>query len=250
MIGVGRKPRKRWPLYLCIGLVLLIIFLCYFLFASGFFNVKSVVIEHTGETQASYKLSNSDISDIMDIARDENLLTMDKSVYEARINESPYLDCAGIYRSFPDKLIVRVRERVPSAILIFQGEHYLIDEEGVVLKKVQTSDYGCMIVSGLSARNISLGSVINPQNKEQLAALITVLGELKTWRYSQHISEINVSSLESIMLVVDTKTIVKLGDSEDMHSKIGSLCAFLPQMENKDGVLDLSNPGEGTFIPN
>ncbi len=250
MIGVGRKPRKRWPLYLCIGLVLALIFLCYFLFASGFFNVKSVAVEYTGDQSVSHKLTNSDILSLMKLESNTNMLTMDKSVYITRINESPYLECVSINRSFPDKLIVRVAERVPCALLIFQGEHYLIDEEGFVLEKVQTGEFDYMVISGLGARNISIGSVINPQNKEQLSALISVLRELSLWKYSQHVSEINVSSLDTIMLFVDTKTIVKLGDAENMHAKIGSLCAFLPQMENKDGVLDLSNPGEGTFIPN
>lgn len=80
--------------------------------------------------------SDSDIFEAINLRRSRTMLTFDSQAAQARIAELPWIAQASIERVFPDRLEVRVTERIPIAVWTRGERSVLIDATGRTLAPV------------------------------------------------------------------------------------------------------------------
>lgn len=80
--------------------------------------------------------NDGDVFDAVDLGHARTLLTFDSRAARARIEQLPWVARASIERVIPDRIEVRVFERVPFAVWRLGSRHLLIDRSGRVLMPV------------------------------------------------------------------------------------------------------------------
>jgi cell division protein FtsQ len=107
--------------------------------------------------------ADTDIYAALDLDSTRTLLTFDASAARARIEQLPWISRASIERVVPDRIEIRVTERVPFAVWRSGERNWLIDRAGRKLQPVPTNLMPQLLrVSGAGA-------------PEEAAALMTVL---------------------------------------------------------------------------
>jgi cell division protein FtsQ len=79
---------------------------------------------------------DNDIFEALDLKRSRTMLTFDSPSAQSRIEELPWIVSASIERVFPDRLEVRVTERLPAAVWTRGPRSFLVDESGRTLAPV------------------------------------------------------------------------------------------------------------------
>lgn len=75
-----------------------------------------------------------------------NLFNVNYSLFRQRIEAIPGIEKAEVVRILPDKLQVKVIERIPRAILFNPGGWYVVDEKGVVIPRRESAVHGTLPV--------------------------------------------------------------------------------------------------------
>jgi len=112
--------------------VLAIVF--WFIFFSNFFNIDEFIVEGNSlileeDIKANFKTG-------------ENIFLFDSnSVKQKIIYSNPIIEDVAIYRGIPNTLKVVVLEKKPSIVWVSSGQNYLIDNSGVVDKKISNQEF-------------------------------------------------------------------------------------------------------------
>jgi cell division protein FtsQ len=127
----NRRRGRRGVTLLSLGALVLALLGGFYLVAeSGVFSLRSV--EFRGNTQ----LSRRDLMTLMGVEMGENLLKLPAREMAGYLEHSPWVRDAKLRKEYPDRLIVKVEESVPHALLRNSRGLFLLDEEGRVLEKL------------------------------------------------------------------------------------------------------------------
>jgi cell division protein FtsQ len=77
-----------------------------------------------------------DVFDVLDLANARSYASFDAKAAKDRIERLPWVSTAELTRVYPDRLEIRIRERVPFAVWVRGEQSYLIDVTGRVLSGV------------------------------------------------------------------------------------------------------------------
>jgi cell division protein FtsQ len=138
-------------------------------FLSPFLVVRSVVVTGTRLVPESEILAEADVEP------GTPLIRVNTAQAEARIDLIRQVDGAQVTRSWPDRVVIVVRERIPALILTAPGGGYdLTDSGGVVVR------WSARRAAGLPLYLTTTPVAALPGDPD-LAAAATVLGELPAW---------------------------------------------------------------------
>ena len=117
-------------------------------------------------------LAESEILDLADIEPGSNIFAVNLVKARKQLLSNGWIAEARVGREIPDRLVLRIREHEPVALLDL-GEKYVLSREGTVIKRWEITDtFMLPLVTGLSYSDIPLeGGVRN----ESFAALMQVL---------------------------------------------------------------------------
>jgi cell division septal protein FtsQ len=150
---------------------------------------------------------------------------------------------AELAKIFPDRVIIRLIERVPSLKIIYKGEYFLIDNEGVVLEKIAKEELGShkdlILVRNAVSYNVNVGEKIAKKN------VLSCIDIYKAFD-SQIKSIIMEARLEDDVsgdIVFETKDGKEIifGDSSDIVKKVEILKQLLKEETNYT-IMDLRSP--------
>lgn len=119
-----------------------------------------------------------------------------------------WVEDASVSRVWPDRLVVRIRERTPVAYVYFRSGVVLIDRYGALLDPPPASRFAFPVLSGLREDETE------EQRREHVRALLLFQQEMG-YLYKE-VSEVDVSDLDDIRVVtqVDRRAVVlHLGDT-------------------------------------
>ncbi|MFT7624818.1 MAG: cell division protein FtsQ [Myxococcota bacterium] len=164
------------------------------------FGVTDVLIEGNARVSAERLLT------VAGVDQAPNLLALDLQELERRLVRDPWIRSAKVERRLPDKLIMTVAEHEPKA-LIALGALYLVNERGVVFKRVEAGEhFEFPVLTGLSRQDV--GPDAPPERADLSARLIRgALKLLEVWRHSEvgkvaGISEIHLDPLFGYSLML------------------------------------------------
>ena len=179
---------------------------------------------------------------------------LNEKTIRANIEKDRYLSYIGMEKRWPNGLSLHVRERQPQGNVLYMGVQYVISSYGMVLETSNSIDLdnGCVKVTGLSIRDIRYSAPLVCQNAAQLETMEALFEELELQGVLGQISELNLSSLDSIYLVTLDGYTANIGDAEDMRAKIGTVRAVVAELRRtgeQGGMIEATVPGQATYRP-
>ncbi len=142
----------------------------------------------------------------------------------------------------PKKILIEVNERVGVGSILFEGDYFSVDEEGVVLLASTQLDEDLPLFTGLDLPDtVSMGMKLEG---DAVADVILIATKVKD-RYPGLQKEIKVAGVDSYSLYLDRME-VKLGDAHDLTAKLTALDDLLATLpaKSKENVeyIDVSAP--------
>jgi cell division protein FtsQ len=142
-----------------IGTSLLLILVYDAVTQSPYFEAKKITVE------GCRRLSSEGILKLTGLKLKDNILSVNMKTLQHTLVADPWIAAAEIERTLPDEIHIRIRERVPMAIVDLEGLYYL-DENGEIFKPVEDSDKVMVpVVTGLSLAGFNFE---NPRRRSHL----------------------------------------------------------------------------------
>jgi cell division protein FtsQ len=174
---------------------------------SQYFTIADITIA------GNHKLTRDEILAVTRLDVAQNLLRYDVTVAASSLLALPYVAKAEVTRELPDRLLITITEREPLAIIAL-GSLYLVDEQGVLFKRLEASDNADLpVVTGLS-RDLLNERGTSP---ELMSAVHAVQSLQRLQAFARfEIGEIFIRADLSVGLVLGSRGLrVLLGDIEE-----------------------------------
>jgi len=224
-----RQWARRWlawrrvvALLLLMALMVGLVWLFYF---SDVLAVKQVEVEGTRT------LSSEEIRDVAAVPSGEPLARVDLQAIRARVQALAVVRDAKVTRSWPDRVLIDVDERIAIAVVEIGGRIRGMDAEGVVFR-----DYP---KPPPDMPQVRTSSDTRSDALREAAAVVEALPP----EIDRQVDHIEVATIDQISLVLrDGKTVV-WGSAEDSEAKAEVLAGLLRQPAH---AYDVSVPGQPT----
>lgn len=139
-------PRRRGGLLFLAVLVVLTIAA-----AVGSFLWKSGLTTRSVGIEGNRIVTRDAILKLAAVPLNKRLEEIDLSAIRKRVLQSPYIKEATVHRDFPDRVVIRVEERVPVAAIAAEKLFY-VDREGQILPGVQSEFvFDLPVITGVPA---------------------------------------------------------------------------------------------------
>ncbi len=184
----------------------------------------------------------------------DNLLLLNESNTAISICRGlPYIDEVSISRELPDKIVIKVTESVPIAYVKAGGAYWKTDKKCRLLERTGNDDAaGLFELRGIEPISPSVGQVIalGVEEETRLHYIQNVLTAILSKGIAGKIEYLDVENISRIEFVYDGLYTVRLGFGNDVEAKLAMLERVLSDLDENDrGVIDVSDPSEGRFIP-
>ena len=155
--------RKTWRAVALLGIFCLLtaaFILLFFLMRKAFvsenphFKLKRMEIINGSYWKGKEKV----LSFRTGVAPGKNVFNIDYPALRKKIEEIPGIEKAEVVRILPDKLQIRLVERIPRAVLYNPAGHLVVDEKGVIIPRRESAVYGALPV----ITHIPGGGILRP----------------------------------------------------------------------------------------
>lgn len=236
----GFHPPKisRKKFWLAVGAVVLLVLL---LLNSSLFSLKHV------ELEGNERVSQEEILEDLELAMGTNLFRYMLSHWNAEPVVDPRLSAVDIYIQWPDTVKIVVDESMTIGYVYFQGTYLCIDRKGQVASSTNTLDEDLPVIRGLEVGSFTLGESLDTSDSARYEAVVSVCTSLRKHELSTVVKEVNVLTLEDIVLYTD-KLDMHCGSMEDMEQKVNVIAALLKEPELPEGVLHIEDLNQQVYI--
>lgn len=169
----------------------------------------------------------------------KNLFALDISQLRKSIELLPWVKEAIVQRTFPDKLIIHVKERLPIAFVRTEQGTSLVDEDGILLENNPNtfSAFDFPVLSGLEP---GLDQESLNRNKTRISlyrSLIQSLDENGAG-LSRDLSEIHLHDIGNISVIASEDTVMVHLGTENLQEKFRRYVAMSRELKQKYPHLD------------
>jgi hypothetical protein len=229
------KNKRRSPVLIILLLILLagMGFLGY-----NLFNIRTIEVTGNKNKKADYVIQLSGIEKGM------NVFKIDDGILKETLEKDPYIAFIEAKRVYPDKIVLKIKERTPAALILNEDNTLLLDSEGYVLKIEKNNENdNYPAVSGLNVSNFSLGKQVGFADEAQYKAMKTIIGGIYTEGINALIAEINLFNINDIKMITRKGIQIKFGSYETTEKKILWIKKVLAYFDEKGidkGTVDVS----------
>lgn len=203
------------------------------------FFVKATWQDHVMVTQVSVEgmkiLSKEEIVRLMKLPPRVSMYELDLTSLQRNIQSNAFVKNVVVKRDAPSRLLVNIEERMPAALLT-GSELYYIDDEGVVLPYIASSDaYDIPIISGADSNSqIKAGRKILNSDIQEALEIIRIAKAASPEIYHA-ISEIRLRKGHDIVCYTFESGAPVIFGKGDIAQKIVKLDAFWQKfLQNSD----------------
>ena len=215
---------------------------------SALFQVRTITV------QGNTTITEQEIIRLSGLKIGQSSMTIDDEAVMRKVEANRYLRCTLVDVQW-DSVTIHVRERVPAVYINHNGMVILMDNRGFVLEESLNAyaSYDSLVkVIGLDVRRCALGQQISLNSASQLEAYTQILVELKAMKALDLLSELDMSSMDSIYLATRDGFYVRLGSEESIHEKLRAFTITrdkVLEMGYTQGTIDVTNPARPTYSP-
>lgn len=212
------------------------------------FVIKTILVE------GNQLIDEKTIINLSGISIGDSMFSLNPSKVRTCIDNDRYLSFVGLWKTFPDQVLLSVKEDTPRVQMQWSGMLVLIGKSGVVLEKTSNIDIELDVpaLTGISQKvlDVKVAQPLVFTEDGLLEAMNSILDELVLQNLQGEISELNVSILDNLYLLTVDGLQVMLGDATALPLKLAQMAAVLydlrtKQMPIRGGVLDVTS---GKFI--
>lgn len=189
---------------------------------AGAFPIREVIFY--GNTH----LSDGELLRMTGITKNGNLLAVSSKLISARLLQSPWIKDVCIRKDFPCRVLVKIHETSPFAILEMKGRNFLIDEKGKMLEEMKD------VVPFLPV--ITADPFKNRDNFLEALNLARVVSERKIATERNRVEIIADKGSESLSMVMDN-VVIKVGQG-DYEQKLSRLLALEEEIKKREILVD------------
>lgn len=199
-------------------------------------------------------LTEEEVIRLSGISVGMNTFAIDDDQVEKNIESNRYLSFVCVDKQLPDKVVIQVKERVPTAAVKYCGILYTMDNRGMVLEESldTSSDIDLLLVSGLDIHNCRVGTTLGLNDSQQMLTFTEILIELKVMSGLERMKELDLSNMDNLFMVSRDGFTVRLGPADSLHARLRSMLITLEHLRQEGysgGTLDVSTPLNPTYIP-
>lgn len=249
--GEMKSPRARLRLIGWITVGLLVVGFTGVAFASAYsWLTRSPLF--TVRTIDMNRCSNVSLEEVWAIVRGDGsgiLWSVPAKEVTRRLSGHPWVRSVSVRKSFPDRLVVRIQERTPVAMVNLDALHYL-DEEGRPFKRLTAYDpKNLAIVTGFSRGDLLRK---DPVTIRDLRKTLDLLRGVEAGALRRNVSEIHFDAQDGYTVVTrDSGLQLKVG-TMDVKEAIRRIEAAMPRisgMSRSSGIADLKTEGRVFMRP-
>ncbi len=158
-------------------------------------------------------VTKAQIMEVMGADIGRNIFFIPLTQQKAQLEQIPWVESASVMRFVPNRLRVEIHERTPVAFARVGPRIFLIDAGGTLMDLPQKHRYSFPVILGMNP-----GEPLSTR-APRMKAYDELVGELDSGgaRYSQDLSEVDVSDLENLKIRVNDPAgdvLVELGASD------------------------------------
>ena len=238
--GTGATPRpsrrrslparRRRPLQLATVLTVLAV-IDWLLWLGPVLTVRAVQVD--GVTT----LAADQVREAAQVTEGVPLLRVDVGAVERRVAELTQIRSVQVARSWPDRIVITVAERVPVAVVGAPGRRSLVDADGVLFDTVTGNP-----PRGIVPLDVEDPGTGDPETMAGLTAILALPAGLR-----DDVERVTVPAVEQIELVLRDGTLVRWGNASDAATKAQAVVALVARIADGEldpaGVIDVSAPG-------
>lgn len=215
---------------------------------STLFKVRSITV--VGNTT----VSSEEVIRLSGLKIGQSSMTIDDEKVMRKVEGNRYLRCTLVDVQW-DSVIIHVKERTPAVFAKHNGMVIVMDNRGFVLEEsleTQSGSEGLIQVIGLDIRRCTLGQQITLNATSQMETYTQILVEMKAMKGLELLSELDMTSMDSIYLGTRDGFYVRLGSEESIHEKLRAFMITrdrVLEMGYTGGTIDVTDPGRPTYSP-
>lgn len=209
----------------------LILLLAAFVFlGSPLFEIREIVV--IGNQQ----LPASKIIELSGITPGTNIFKQNLKKAQSQICTLPLVKEAVLVRDFPSRIVIKVQERQPLALLPTPNGFMQVDREGVCLKESGVSGR-FPVITGITVPSLAPGQVVQD---EKLRAALQVIDKFPETLLKE-LSEVHINGQGQLLLYTLEGVECRLGNLSNFEQKITLLQQILAQVHGRQvAYIDLS----------
>lgn len=213
----------------------------------------------TVEITGCERLDENAVREITGIREGVNVLSVNLSTARKRLVAEPWVADAGIRRDLPSRMVIRVREHEPAAIIDFGanigGDHgggvsrrFLLNESGDVFKACEDPEpSGMPVITGINYREWTADSGRGKRVSGAVLSVLDLCGRPAAALPKEAVEKIIVDKDIGLTLHVrepEKQITLGFGDYETKFGRLESVLARMEQAapENDFSLVDLRNP--------
>ena len=241
---------SRGAIYACVALVVALI--AFFIGRSVFATVRTINVEGNSTFTAQQ------VIDLSGLEVGMSTFDIDEETIMERIARERYLRCTLVDVSFYT-VTLHVRERVPCTTIVQNGRRITLDDRGWVLEisaDMHEAPQGLISVTGLDVQHCSLGSAVTLRRQSRLTTYTEILIELRALGGLGLVTELDMTTMDSITLKTSDGLTILLGDETLIHEKIRAFLVVREKLiengyygERNEGTIVVSDPTSPAYRP-
>lgn len=216
-----------------------------FAMVSPIFNIQEIQV--TGNE----KISADTVISLSGLSKGQNIFRFLSSNIIEQIKTEAYIQNAEISRSFPNKIIINVKERKQRFNVEFLNGYAYIDSQGYILE-ISSNKLELPTIQGISTpeNEIVAGNRLNQEDLEKLEVALKIMDAYKSCNLDDRVTSIDISDKNnySIYMESDKKTIY-IGDGSSLGDKILWIQAILKDNEGVEGEIYVDGDLTDNFKP-
>ncbi|OPY87851.1 MAG: cell division protein FtsQ [Syntrophus sp. PtaU1.Bin208] len=216
-------------IFLVMSIGVLLVFAYNFTISAPCFRIRETVVRGCRE------VTEKEVLLLSSLKSSQGLLTLNEEAILRRIRANPWIKAVSLGREFPDRLVIQISERSAIAVIRQEVNLYLMDQEGVIFKKLGKNDaVDLPVLTGLYVQG-----KLNESLLKSARNLLHDLAASKSYPTLDRISEIQGNEILGLSVFTDNGFCIVLG-FDGYSAKLQRLSLILEDMERR--------PLEGEFF--
>ena len=155
---------------------------------------------------------------------DQSIFSIPLAERRRRLLAIDWVEDASVSRIWPDRLLVRIRERKPVAFVLFRSGVLLIDAHGVLLDPPPQAHFAFPVLSGVRQDETE------DQRREQVRALLRLQEDMGYM--AKDVSEVNTADPENIRIVaqVENRAVELMMGNGNFAQRYQNFLAHYPEI--------------------
>lgn len=239
-----RKKKKRRKKHYMLRIVIFIAVVAglYLFSRSPVFEISTIVVENNS------LISTEEILEKTQIQVGDNMFEWSERKIKSALADNPYVKTINVNRDLPDRFIIEVVERIPTACIMVDGKYLIIDSDGEVMDEADNT-MSSTILEGLTVNDWEKGEVPEFGDKASFDMLMNMIKSVeKTGLFFKKVALNPNGSVNAYV----TDTLICKGTPDHIISSLDGIKAVLYDLSQKNvqrGVIEIDGSNYASFSP-